>query len=301
MISVIIPVHNRAHTISLCLQGLALQTAQDSFEVIIVDDRSTDDTLKVVTAFMRTTSLKIKVCSVYKKEAWNASRPRNFGAKMAEQGTTHYLFLDSDVVLNPKAIEYYIEDIQVNPDRVVIGPYHWTAPMMVLPSDIEHHFDDFINNRLAPRYVNGPLGIVGQDIRMISFNEKGADPTKTTSEVFDGLSCFGGNLLVPRNLFWKSGGYDEQTLCGIEDGDFGITLWKHEAQFSYDTRAVGYHAWHPIPPGRHPADFKKNHLDRLNMKHFNTLDPDFGIIAHSRELYKRWGFPGWNPPPEWEK
>lgn len=47
--SIIIPVFNRASTIGRCLESLAIQRFDD-FEVIIVDDGSTDDTLAVVHA-----------------------------------------------------------------------------------------------------------------------------------------------------------------------------------------------------------------------------------------------------------
>jgi hypothetical protein len=37
------------------------------------------------------------------------------------------------------------------------------------------------------------------------------------------------------------------------------------------------------------------------MKHFNTTDPDYGIIEKSREAYESWGITGWEVPPEWKK
>src|ERR1035437_7127501 len=49
--SVIIPTYNRAGRIAHCLDALRGQDTTSKFEVIVVDDGSTDDTLKVLAQF----------------------------------------------------------------------------------------------------------------------------------------------------------------------------------------------------------------------------------------------------------
>lgn len=49
-VSVIIPTYNRAHLLSRAIKNALDQTFQD-FEIIIVDDASTDDTDKLVASF----------------------------------------------------------------------------------------------------------------------------------------------------------------------------------------------------------------------------------------------------------
>lgn len=59
-ISVIIPVRNEAENILFLLQDLEKQTyPKHKFEVIIADDDSTDDTLKIVQAFQKTTNINL--------------------------------------------------------------------------------------------------------------------------------------------------------------------------------------------------------------------------------------------------
>nr|WP_299418917.1 glycosyltransferase [uncultured Emticicia sp.] len=59
-ISVIIPVRNEAENILFLLQDLEKQTyPKQNFEVIIADDDSTDDTLKIVQAFQKHTNINL--------------------------------------------------------------------------------------------------------------------------------------------------------------------------------------------------------------------------------------------------
>jgi len=73
-ISVIVPVRNEAKTIVKCLKAIQNQNfGRDSFEVIIVNDHSTDNTLVVIKDFIENTDLNIELYSLSdntsKKEA----------------------------------------------------------------------------------------------------------------------------------------------------------------------------------------------------------------------------------------
>ena len=296
MLSVIVPTHNRRQNLELVLTAIKMQTlSKDKFEVILVDDESNDNTKELVDTFKN--EFRLKYAWIYKKDDWNASRPRNYGAKLAEKETQAYVFVDSDVVLNPKALEFYWEDFQKNKNRVIIGPYHWLARQHVTPNAVENKFDALINNQLIKLAVNVRGSTVGDDTRINNFKEKPVD--ETHDRVFDALACFGGNLLIPRDIFWKAGGYDESVTCGIEDGDFGLTLWRQGVKFSYDLRVIGYHVWHPTPPSRFPPNLREL-INTLNLKHFGDVDPDHGILDKTKEAFRIWGFPDWQVPPEWE-
>lgn len=87
MFSIIIPLYNKEASVAETLQTVLAQTFT-SYEVIVVDDGSTDQSLPIVQSF---TDSRIKV---YSKENGGVSHARNYGI---ERATYDYIaFLDAD-------------------------------------------------------------------------------------------------------------------------------------------------------------------------------------------------------------
>jgi len=272
ILSVTIPSRNRYDNLKGTLEALATQSMdKKDYEVILVDDNSNDDTISLVNQFKDKMRLKYVFSNVPKPHTWNASCIRNLGANIADASTIAYLFVDSDVMLPPTALVNYAEDLAINSERVIIGPY------------------DF--------YKEGNTEIAQKDVRSKKFEE--VNKSDTFNTVFDGLSCFGGNIVIPKKIFWDVGGFDEDVHIGLEDGSMGLKLWKAKTNFSYDGRTRGKHQWHETPIDRFPPNMKE-HIDNLNMKHFGTKDPDYGVVEASRDTYASLGFPDWNPPESWQ-
>ena len=106
-ISVIIPVYNTEKYIEKCLESLAKQTMQD-FEVIIVNDGSTDNSKKVIKDYMKNSNLDIKYLE---KENGGLASARNYGI---EHASGKYIsFFDSDDYLDKdlyKNLEKYMDE-----------------------------------------------------------------------------------------------------------------------------------------------------------------------------------------------
>jgi len=78
-ISVIVPVRNEAANIFYLLEDLNRQDYKN-FEVIIIDDNSEDDTVKIVQKFKKKAIFKLKVFSVDGSIAHSAKRPELLGS-----------------------------------------------------------------------------------------------------------------------------------------------------------------------------------------------------------------------------
>lgn len=100
-ISIVIPLYNAEKYIGECLESILQQSFQD-FEIIIVDDCSTDNSAAVVENFLPKFSGRLKIIRT-EKNFGNPAMPQNIGIKKA-QGK--YLFmLDNDDAITKTALE----------------------------------------------------------------------------------------------------------------------------------------------------------------------------------------------------
>ena len=81
-ISVIIPCYNAEKYIKKCFEGLEKQTFRE-FDVIVVDDFSTDNSLNILYEIKQNSKLKIKVIKM--KQNVGPGEARNVGIKASEQ------------------------------------------------------------------------------------------------------------------------------------------------------------------------------------------------------------------------
>ncbi|HEY9657033.1 MAG TPA: glycosyltransferase family 2 protein, partial [Allocoleopsis sp.] len=77
-VSVIIPTYNRAHLVSRAIQSVLTQTFTD-FELIIVDDASSDETPTVITKFK---DPRIRYTALHKNSGLSIAR--NSGITVAQ-------------------------------------------------------------------------------------------------------------------------------------------------------------------------------------------------------------------------
>ena len=99
LVSVIIPMYNSAKFIPQTLESLLYQTMTD-FEVVVVDDGSTDNSVAVVKSYA--SKLNLNVVSL-PKNSGISSIPRNVGIQLARG--KYVAFLDSDDLLTKTALE----------------------------------------------------------------------------------------------------------------------------------------------------------------------------------------------------
>ena len=89
-VSVIIPTYNRAHLVGRAIKSVLNQTYRD-FEIIVVDDGSTDNTKDIIKEFQKKDK-RIKYIPYEKNKGGSAAR--NTGIKAAKG--EYIAFLDSD-------------------------------------------------------------------------------------------------------------------------------------------------------------------------------------------------------------
>lgn len=128
-ISVIVPIYNTEEYLQDCLNSLVNQTAADnSFEVLLIDDGSTDKSAEICQSFCQ----KHSFFKYFHRENSGVSKARNFGIQNAKG--KYILYLDSDDKLTAGSLEYlyrYFERVYDKVDLVTyfIQPYKNGVPL----------------------------------------------------------------------------------------------------------------------------------------------------------------------------
>ena len=118
MITVVVPVFNRADLILTTLDSI-VDSAMEPFDLIVVDNNSTDGSAQVVSRWAeahRDSSVHI---TLLHEAQQGASAARNRG--LAAVKTPWVMFFDSDDIMLPGHVQRVIDAIKINPNVDIIG------------------------------------------------------------------------------------------------------------------------------------------------------------------------------------
>lgn len=144
LFSIIIPTYNRAHLILNTLDSVTKQNFSD-FELIIVDDGSTDDTREIIEKYIQDNELKN--CHYFYKTNGERGAARNYGITKANgQWIT---FLDSDDVLYNNHLKMASDFIHKNNEISVFhSAYEFRNQKNELLSKVIYPEDESLNDAI---------------------------------------------------------------------------------------------------------------------------------------------------------
>lgn len=160
LVSVVIPTKDSGRTLRKCLESLVTQTYQN-FEILIVDKRSTDDTIGIAGEF------KARIFSLDGER----TTAKNYASRKANG--TFVLFIDSDMVLEPTVIEQCVKAMQA-PDvgGIVIPEKSTGLGFWVKVRDFERSFYYGTKVESARFFrTNDVLEVGGFDEEVIMYEE----------------------------------------------------------------------------------------------------------------------------------
>lgn len=225
MISIVIPTYNRADILGECLERLACQRGyDDGFEVVIVNDGSTDNTSSAVKRFRELhPGLSVRY---FEKSNEGQGIARNFGVREA-QGSI-IIFIGDDILVEADFVARHeaFHKKHVDDNIGLLGHIEWDER---IPKDPLHAF-----------LTNGSLILGRYGGHQFAF-EKLSGKNEADFSFF-----YTSNISLKRAILLKFP-FDESFLkYGWEDIELGYRLEK-EAGFRllYDRDIVGFH-YHPM-------------------------------------------------------
>lgn len=212
-VSVVIVNYNGRRYLEDCLGSLLkLDYPRDRLEVIVVDNASTDGSVE----FIRDNFPSVKVLLLDANCGF--CRPNNIGAASA-QGE-YLVFLNNDTRVTPGWLKALVRPAVA--DRNVVS----VACKMLYPDR-----SDTINT------AGGRITIIGGGYYR-GYGDK--DGPQYDLPGCTGFGCAAG-VLVRKDFFFESGGFDEDYFAACEEHDIGWRAWLYGFKVAYAPQAVMYH------------------------------------------------------------
>jgi GT2 family glycosyltransferase len=202
-ISVVIPTHNRSDALAKTLLNLSEQLFAESWEVIVVNNRSTDDTDKVVRGQRLPAPLRL-----VHEEKPGVAAARNSGISVARG--QYIVLLDDDILVEPDFLRRHYDLLLSNPGCWIMG--------------------QVVN---LPEQNATPFGKYRQSLY-------GFTPRESAGGEAYWLN--GNSASLPRSDWERLGGFDERfSGASVEDYDFAIRAWDAGIKILFRPSIVAIH------------------------------------------------------------
>ncbi len=261
--SVVMPTYNRSYQLMLTLAAFETQTCPfDQFEIIVMNDGSTDDTIAQLQRFQARAPYRLTAISA--SETTGRSTARNVGAAAA--AGNYIIFCDPDYLVSPDFIKVHADYHRKFRNAVVSG-----VPGLFRNAYTHVHSDYSDAEKAAMAEVLKRAGlwqehywhtretipiITPEDVRSRNGKlEQVLAPWDAhspvyrqfrTTDVAPWLLAVTRSLSMPKHIFKRVGGFDERfQKHGLEDWELGYRLHRRGYKFISMKEFIGYHQDHP--------------------------------------------------------
>jgi GT2 family glycosyltransferase/glycosyltransferase involved in cell wall biosynthesis len=253
--SIIIPVFNNFALNRQCLESIWANTEPGGYEIIVVNNGSSDGTTELLRRYEEQGRLK----AIYNRENLGFSKACNQGAEAA--GGEFLVFLNNDTVVLPDWLRELLSCARKHGEIGAVG-----AKLLYPDESVQHAGVVFCAEK-RPYHVYRDL-----------HKDHPAVNKEREHQVVTG-AC----MLVKRDVFFEAGLFDEQYQNGFEDVDLCFNIRKMGYKIIYNPRCVVYHL-ESKTPGRKNNE-RKNAI-RFIRKWYNNIIHDDNYFYEQDGIYR---------------
>ena len=248
LVSIIIPTYNREKVLPISVNSVINQTYK-YWELIIIDDRSKDNTKKIINEYRQKDN---RIYYFENKRKQCPAGARNYGIRLAKG--EYIAFLDSDDLWYPQKLEKCLERLRTGADLVSHG--------MSYIRDGKH----WKNVMCGPSKMADYLNLL-----------------------YNGNCIITSATVVRKNCLKHVSGFDENpAIISAEDYDLWLRLAKEKVCFSFIDEIMGEYTYHDNSISKQEMKHFRASMTVVN-KHFalkkkNTLF-DFLKLKRAKALF----------------
>jgi glycosyltransferase involved in cell wall biosynthesis len=261
-ITVVVCTYNRSQPLKKSIESVAAQTLSHplAWEILVVDNNSTDDTRQVVEGLQRRYPERIRYAF---EPQQGISHARNTGIREARGEIL--AFIDDDETADPKWLEVLTSNLHG-------GQWAGAGGRVVPPSNFS-----------PPRWLSILGSSIGGPLAVF-------DPALEAGQLSE--PPFGANMAFRREVFDKHGGFRTdlgragKNLISNEDTEFGRRLMGAGLRLRYEPSALTYH---PVEESRLRTSYFLNwwfNKGRSDVREFGSQPNRMRVIGIPLQLIR---------------
>lgn len=215
-LSVIIPTFNAKPYLNRTIEAVIKSKAQN-FEIIVVDNASTDGSIQYLEKTFRRYLNKITFLRLDKN--YGPAKARNEGVKLARG--KYLAFLDSDTEVDP----YWAKE--------ALSCFRSDKKIAAIQCKLL-----LLRDRKSLDYVGEYLSNTGFLTQVASHGEKDRGQYDFPYKI---LAAKSAGMFITKEAFEKVGGFDEDYFIFVEETDLGWRLWLAGYEIVLCSKSVVYH------------------------------------------------------------
>ncbi|HMS85141.1 MAG TPA: glycosyltransferase [Nitrospira sp.] len=257
-VSIVIPVWNKLELTEKCLSKLAEVTEGIEYEVIVVDNHSTDGTAE----FLSRLGGDVRI--ITNEDNLGFAKACNQGAAVARG--KYLVFLNNDTIPLCGWLKELVAEAEADPKVGIVG-----SKLLYADGTIQHAGVLFMRSRVAPyhRYRLAPADLPAVNRRCE-------------------LQCVtAACMLVRREYFEEAGGFDEGFRNSFEDVDLCLKIRNKGYRVVYQPRSVLYHLESQTPGRKLHDEANAQRLTERWKDHWWISDEDLHYFTDGYKLLSK--------------